>query len=40
MHAAWHSRNILPILRFGETPGTPAAQAKLMVLERYLIEGR
>ena len=32
-HAAWDSRDILPILRFGETLGTPAAQAKHMVLE-------
>jgi hypothetical protein len=38
--AAWHGRDILPILRFDETLGTPAAQAKLMVLEHYLTEGR
>ena len=39
-HAAWHRRDILPIRRFGETLGTPAAQAKLMVLGHYLTEVR
>ena len=32
-HAAWDSRDILPILRFGENSWEPAAQAKHMVLE-------
>src|SRR5271165_5505113 len=40
VQAAWHGRNILPILRLGEMPGTPAAKVKPIHLEASLTGGR